>query len=49
VNPQHAGRPWRMLIRRAPTGIVEDVDIQLDDILPAYWSIASDRLLVPEN
>jgi len=42
------GRVWGITISKAPTGVLEDVMLKLDDRLPGYWSPAADRLVVPE-
>ena len=42
------GKAWGLVISKAPTGVLEDVSLQLDDSVPAYWAPASDRLVVPQ-
>ncbi|OIO98355.1 MAG: hypothetical protein AUJ92_01475 [Armatimonadetes bacterium CG2_30_59_28] len=40
------GKAWSATPSKASTGVWEDYTITLGDELPAYWSLAADRLLV---
>lgn len=43
-----SGKAWGLKIGPAPTGVTEDMTVKLDDVLPAYWSQAPDRLVTPK-
>ncbi|MCE5236935.1 DUF4838 domain-containing protein [bacterium] len=42
------GQVWGVRLSKAPTGVLEDITLKLDDRLPAYWSHTADRLVVPQ-
>ncbi|MFW6155906.1 MAG: hypothetical protein ACOC7J_01195, partial [Armatimonadota bacterium] len=44
-----AGRAWQARVERADTGTLEDYTLSLGEELPAYWSHAPDRLVVPAD
>ncbi|MFO8082050.1 MAG: DUF4838 domain-containing protein, partial [Armatimonadota bacterium] len=44
-----AGRAWQARVERADTGTLEDYTLSLGEGLPAYWSHAPDRLVVPAD
>lgn len=41
-------KAWGIVLSKAPTGVLEDISLQLDDRVPAYWAPAADRLLLPQ-
>lgn len=43
------GKAWSACIERTDTGVLEDYTLILDKALPAYWSHAADRLVVPKK
>ena len=47
VPKAHAGRAWSVVVGKGGPGVLEDYTLTLDKALPAYWSHAADRLLVP--
>ncbi len=49
LHPGQAGRAWSLTVEKADTGVLEDYTITLDAELPPYWSVAADRLVVPEG
>ncbi len=48
VPAGQAGQAWQVVISRASTGYFEDYSVTLGESLPPYWSLAADRLVVPE-
>lgn len=42
-----SGRAWQVQVERASTGTLEDYTLTLGEQLPAFWSHAPDRLVVP--
>ncbi|MBI2301428.1 MAG: hypothetical protein HYU66_21190, partial [Armatimonadetes bacterium] len=46
VGAGQDGKAWSIATDKAPTGVMEDYTVSLDERLPAYWSVAPDRLVV---
>ncbi len=42
------GRAWSVAFEPTETGVMEDYTVRMDPALPAYWSLAPDRLVLPE-
>lgn len=49
VPADQAGKPWQVVTARPSVGILEDHALTLGPELPPYWSLAPDRLVVPEG
>ncbi len=41
------GKPWRLDLHKAKTGVFEDVSVSFSDQIPPYLAESPDRLLVP--
>ncbi len=49
AKPVDRGKTWRLRVRRASTGVFEDINIRFSDEIPPFISETPDRLLLPAS